>query len=604
MVKPKTIELGTNQAGDKLTFQYVSLIQQCEQLVRHPVVQSSLLCELPDAALFGDGVYGDVRSGVNHQPRKHHLPLFIFYDDFEILNPVGNKAGKHKLGGIYFSLGSVPFRSRKRHVFLLCLCRSTYFKKHRGKILEPLVRDAKFLEETGLPIGVTARGEEIRAKISIEVLIGDNLGCHTLGGYTQNFSTARKVCRFCYATPDTIQMITAENECVPRTAELYEEELSRLREANFDEHLCNQIGIKTECELNALASFHVVESLPPDYAHDVLEGSARLVIGAVLTELVKTRTVTLDTVNQALLLFPYSRGEENRPESLKWVKGQVVCKATAKECWTLLRLLPLIIGGHIPEGNQTWEIFLTYLTLVRLIISPSFKDAELTNLQSLIEQWLRKFKGHFEGIRITPKLHYLLHYSNEIRKHGALSSVSTLRYEHKHQQLKKFLETSRNYKNPAYTLAWRHQLWIAPKMSSEDFFTYKESIVPCSAADADVPADATDSSHVALQGVVKGTTYRQGSVLCFNDAGAVRPQMGRVKALLKNKLDGNVSFFCQRMDILGYSRHLGAFEVRTAPGVVTVPHHLLCDTHPLALYLGRYVVEHHFILGLHQESTF
>ena len=75
-----------------------------------------------------------------------------------------------------------------------------------------------------------------------------------------------------------------------------------------------------ECELNALDSYDVVESLPPDYAHDILEGSARLVIGAVLTKPVKTRKISLEAVNEALLQFPYSRGEENRPGSLKWLR--------------------------------------------------------------------------------------------------------------------------------------------------------------------------------------------------------------------------------------------------------------------------------------------
>ena len=150
----------------------------------------------------------------------------------------------------------------------------------------------------------------------------------------------------------------------------------------------------------------------------------------------------------------------------------MVCKATAKECWTFLRLLPLIIG-HIQEGNEPWDVFLAFVLLVRLIISPSFNDAELAFLRSLIERWLREFKAHFGGIRITPKLHYILHYPNQIRKPGAVTSVCTLCYEHKHQQLKKLLETSRNPRNPTFTLAWRHQLWIAPKMSSNDFFSYK-----------------------------------------------------------------------------------------------------------------------------------
>ena len=214
-------------------------------------------------------------------------------------------------------------------------------------MLKPLVRDAKYLETVGLPIRVPPQGEEIRVRISVEVVIGDNLGCHTIAGFTENFSTAKKVCRFCYCTPENIQIVTSAEDCEPRTVALYEDELSRLRNVELEPGLCNQLGIKAECELNALSSFHVATSLPPDYAHDILEGSARTVISAVLTELVADRVLGLDTINESLMSFPYSSDDENRPEKLKWSKGKVVCKETAKECWTLMRLLPLIIGGYV-----------------------------------------------------------------------------------------------------------------------------------------------------------------------------------------------------------------------------------------------------------------
>ena len=602
VVKPTTVLLGKNQNGSKLTFQYVSLVGQCEQLISHPVVQASLLSDLSEEDIVGGGVYEDVRSGLNHRSRRSHLPLFVFYDDFEILNAVGNKAGKQKLGGIYFTIGSVPFRSRKRHIFLLSLCRSSYFKRYREKILAPLVRDAKFLEQVGLPMGMNAQGEEVRVKISIEVLIGDNLGCHTIGGFTENFSTAQKICRFCYCTPDSIQIVSSADDCALRTSSLYEAELSKVRDAEFEPSLCSKLGIKVECELNALSSFHVVTSMPPDYAHDILEGSARVVISAVLTELVTTRIVSFDTINESLMSFPYSSAEENRPETLKWWKGKVLCKQTAKECWTLLRLLPLAVGGHVQEENKAWEILLAYLTIVRMIISPSFTESELVLLQRSIESWLHEFKMRYGDIRITPKMHYLLHYSDQIRKHGALISVSTLRYEHKHQQLKKLLETTKNYKNPAYTLAWRHQLWIAPKVGSNDFFTYKSSIDVCSPALVNgVPDHATESCDVGLRGVVKGTKYREGNVLCFKAPNASLTQMARVRALLKDKTTGAMTFLCQSMDVLGYNQHLGAFEVQSRSESITVPHACLCDSHPLTLYLGRYVVEQRLIRDLHPE---
>lgn len=39
---------------------------------------------------------------------KIALPLLIYFDDFEVDNPLGSHAGIHKLGGVYVSLPFLP----------------------------------------------------------------------------------------------------------------------------------------------------------------------------------------------------------------------------------------------------------------------------------------------------------------------------------------------------------------------------------------------------------------------------------------------------------------------------------------------------------------
>jgi len=57
------------------------------------------------------------------------------------------------------------------------------------KIFGKLLADVKELEEHGF---VTSSGDIVRA--TIVAIIGDNLGSHCIGGYTQNFSTAKHWC--------------------------------------------------------------------------------------------------------------------------------------------------------------------------------------------------------------------------------------------------------------------------------------------------------------------------------------------------------------------------------------------------------------------------
>lgn len=57
-----------------------------------------------------------------------------------------------------------------------------------------------------------------------------------------------------------------------------------------------------------------------------------------------------------------------------------------------------------------------------------------------------------------PKQHFLGHYPSRIQIFGPLKNVMCLRFEGKHQELKRIVDDMRNYTNLPYTLAVRHQL--------------------------------------------------------------------------------------------------------------------------------------------------
>ena len=45
---------------------------------------------------------------------KADILLILYYDDFEIVNPIGTYRKKHKLGGIYFSIANLDPRFRSK----------------------------------------------------------------------------------------------------------------------------------------------------------------------------------------------------------------------------------------------------------------------------------------------------------------------------------------------------------------------------------------------------------------------------------------------------------------------------------------------------------
>ena len=187
-----------------------------------------------------------------------------------------------------------------------------------------------------------------------------------------------------------------------------------------------QYGIKAECGINDLKHFHIIECCPPDLAHDVYEGVIPLVVGHVLGELIKLKVLSLSEINDNIKLFPYTANDAvNKPQLLTLSKGKVKSTQTAKESFNLLRLLPLMIGYKVPQDLPVWTILLTFLAIVRFLIARKFDEQDFGALQKKIQSWLASFVEYFQDLRIIPKLHYILHYTNQIRKHGALSRITT-----------------------------------------------------------------------------------------------------------------------------------------------------------------------------------
>ena len=584
VVKPITVKLGVNRSGVQQSFQYIPLLEQLSLLLnKHALLREEAL----KPARYSDG--GEPSSYENWQTGHIHtgtkgLTIFIYYDDVQVVNPVGNKTRHNKLGVFYFSLGVVPFRSRKRHIFLLGLLRSSYLKEYRSSILGTIYKDCKTLEDIG--ISVECAGQVVSVKGSVALFIADNLAIHAVGGLLESFSNVSKVSRYCHCSSADIQNRLTFRSCTLRTAEEFDATVAELEQSGFNRALCLKRGISSKCALNSLSGFHIVENAPPDIAHDLYEGLIPLVTSVVLTELVKDRFLTLDDINRALSNFPYLRDDrQNPPQPLTYRQGAIRCNQTAKEALNLVRCLPLAVGYLIPKGNTAWIILLKFLTVIRFIISPRFLEGDLARLQDLIEDWIGTFFAKYPHRRVTPKFHYLLHYPNQIRKHGALINLTTLRYESKNGQLKTFAKTTKNFRNICKTVASKHQQWMSTRINQQDFFSWK--------FDYELePSCGSNDRNMTKRVTIKGTEYVSGDIVAFHHGDAI--QLGQIVGTICSE-DHDFKFYCTKMTINEYDAHVAAYVVKETQEYVTVEHKNLADNHPLHLYGGRFVVEHHLL---------
>lgn len=142
----------------------------------------------------------------------------------------------------------------------------------------------------------------------------------------------------------------------------------------------------------------------------------------------------------------------------------------AHENWTLLRMLPLIIGHKIPENEPSWEILMDLKVITEMVLSSKLSDESLCYLESKLIDHQNLLTETFPNFSLRPKHHFINHYPHLIRCFGPLVSLWTMRFEAKHSYFKKVVHDTQNFKNVLLTLSTKHQQMMAYYMDAEDLF--------------------------------------------------------------------------------------------------------------------------------------
>lgn len=105
-------------------------------------------------------------------------------------------------------------------------------------------------------------------KGTVQCVVADNFGAHSIAGFVENFST--NVCRFCTAERSEFQTTDVKSEVLTlRTKDIHAGNLQILEENNLPSYY----GVKTKCILSKhLSYFDVITGFPPDAVHHLFEG--------------------------------------------------------------------------------------------------------------------------------------------------------------------------------------------------------------------------------------------------------------------------------------------------------------------------------------------
>jgi len=493
-------------------------------------------------------------------PDKIVFPLFLYYDDAEMGNPLGSHSGVHKMGCVYYSVAALPpeYLSSLNNIFVAFLFHSAdrgQSKINNKKMFAALIKELIDLQENGILLSTN-----VTIYFTLGLVLGDNLGLNSILGFVESFS-ANFYCRICYLPKSDLQNLLKESKLIRN-------------KINYEDHI-NQAnvsitGIKERCIFNEVPNYHVVENIVCDFMHDIPEGVARYDMAVIINSLIQEKYFTLDELNSRIQLFAYGVTEQkNSPPSISQRNlnnGSIIMSASEMLCF--IRYFGLIIGELVPLKTGVWYLYISLRKIVDLCCARTIQPECSVQLDALVAEHNRLYLK-YSNSKLKPKHHILTHYGRLLLKNGPIILTSSIRFEAKHKVLKSIANSIPCRINLGYTLAHKLQMQNVSRLltqtglvadlnvgKGQDISFYKELF---KSFDGVIPQEIINFSYVVPWCEYKGIYYKPGMILtlgvnlddCF---------FGEVKKIIigQSKIP---YFLVTTIQSVGFDRHFHAYEV-------------------------------------------
>lgn len=465
-VAPKTYSLNQDD-----TFQYVSILDTLHKLFANEKFKSVYFA-YNNEHQCEEGVYERFCCGQNFkesvifQSNRNNIQIQIFFDDVQLTSPL--KTSPHKVCGIYFIIRNFPpeFVSKLDNMYLISLCDSKIVEKHGcNSILEPFIRDLIFLETNGLLVdGRLLKGTLVQVSF-------DNLGGNTIFGFTKGFNSTY-YCRICICAIQQCRSNTVELVCKIRTKKHYEDQIMKIRQAQGVKlALSETFGIANYCVLNDLNFYHIIDNRSQDIMHDIYEGAMPFILHKFFERLIEHKIITAKEIEEKITSFDYGSLErKNKPSKLCLSKKNLNQNASQMHC--LMRHIPFIFVYLLKLRDESkkrvvhniWPVIEYMLKIDQIVSSTRITEKDLINLEKYSQEFLKIITNKLKA-NLIPKLHFITHYANTIRKMGPLVYLQMMRGDAKHQPFTQYAKRCRNYINICKTLSEKHQEVLTAKWS-------------------------------------------------------------------------------------------------------------------------------------------
>ena len=300
--------------------------------------------------------------------------------------------------------------------------------------------------------------------------LGDTPALNWLGGFKESVSKAIKLCRTCEIKNTDNK---ATYQIVPRSFEQHKRRLDLMKRATLknSNFLSKKFGINGSSILIKIPNFNVCKSLLQDPMHVLYEGICHLELKCLLNEVIyNEKLFGLDFLNSKIESFKYFLKDKTDIPNIvekNHIEDGKFCQS-AGQFSTLYQNLPLMIGDKL-KTNKNWLNYLKLLQIINISFSFCYDDRTISELDIVIKDYLKTFSSLYEDVNMTPKMHFLCHFPQQMKEFGPLRLHGTFRFEHKNGLIKGF--DFHNFINIFKSVAYRQEYWMISKRLDSNWET-------------------------------------------------------------------------------------------------------------------------------------
>lgn len=272
---------------------------------------------------------------------------------------------------------------------------------------------------------------------------------------------------------------------------------------------------------------------------------------------------TVQILNHRLSAFDFGYSElGDKPAP---IAEESKIRQTASQMWLFARIFP---GDLVHRDDPNWKCFLKLLEICEICTAPVLSADDVSCLELLIEEHHIQFKLLYNE-RLIPKMHFMIHYPQQILNFGPLIHTWTMRHEAKLRIIKRAAKVS-NFKNVCQTVSKRHQhlfcLHVHTNLICTANIKTGTSKLHCIAAEPEnVQSLLTEQYLLTEESIMvtlsfatyNGITYKLNSfVLLTYDA--LQPLFGKITTIIKIE-NGEILLVLKEFVTAYYDSHYRAF---------------------------------------------